>query len=70
MSSQNRFGYEWDTYTWMSPNYERQFLNWTSPLQPGDWEGKQVLDVGCGMGRNTYWPIENAVSNFPSHSMS
>ncbi len=57
MSSQDRFGYEWDTYTWMTPDYERQFRNWTHPLTPADWVGKRVLDAGCGMGRNTYWPM-------------
>lgn len=58
MSSQDRFGYEWDTYTWMTPDYERQFRNWTYPLTSEDWKGMQVLDAGCGMGRNTYWPMK------------
>ena len=21
------------------------------------WKGKDILDAGCGIGRNTYWPI-------------
>ncbi len=58
MSSQNRFGYEWDKYSWVTEDYEKQFLNWTSPLQPSDWVGKKVLDVGCGMGRNSFWPMK------------
>jgi SAM-dependent methyltransferase len=57
MSSQNRFGYEWNKYSWIAENYEKQFLNWTHPLTPDDWKGKRVLDVGCGMGRNSYWPL-------------
>lgn len=62
MSSQNRFGYEWDKYSWVTEDYEKQFLNWTSPTQPSDWEGKNVLDVGCGMGRNSFWPMKFGAS--------
>lgn len=57
MSSEQRFGYEWDHYSWMADNYEHQFRNWTHPLTPADWKGKKVLDAGCGMGRNSYWPM-------------
>ena len=42
----------------MSEKYEDQFLNWTSPLTPDFWKGKRVLDAGCGMGRNSYWPLK------------
>ncbi len=66
MSSQERFGYEWDKYTWMSPDYERQFRNWTHPLTPKDWEGARVLDAGCGMGRNSYWPMKYGASSVVS----
>ncbi len=41
----------------MSPSYERQFLNWTHPLAKESWAGKSFIDAGCGMGRNTYWPM-------------
>lgn len=58
MSSQNRFGYEWDKYSWITEDYEKQFLNWTTPVQPTDWIEKKVLDAGCGMGRNSYWPMK------------
>jgi SAM-dependent methyltransferase len=58
MSSSHRFGYEWDKYSWVTENYEKQFLNWTSPLTPAEWKGKTVLDVGCGMGRNSLWPLQ------------
>lgn len=58
MASEERFGYEWDNYSWVTPDYERQFRNWTHPLQPADWAGKRFMDAGCGMGRNSYWPMK------------
>jgi SAM-dependent methyltransferase len=55
--SPERFGYEWKTYAEMRPEYEEQFRLWTPHLDRDDWNGKVILDVGCGMGRNTYWPL-------------
>ena len=55
--SADRFGYEWDSYDEILPGHEEQFRRWTAPLSPQDWQGKQVLDVGCGMGRNSFWPL-------------
>src|SRR3989344_29512 len=63
MSSQHRFGYEWDRYAMMTPEYEGQFRNWTHPLTPLDWKGRRVLDAGCGMGRNSYWPLKWGASS-------
>lgn len=63
MSSQHRFGYEWDKYSWVAEDYEGQFINWTSPMTPDDWKGKTVLDAGCGMGRNSYWPMKWGASS-------
>jgi SAM-dependent methyltransferase len=54
--SPERFGYEWHEYSEMRPEYEVQFRRWSCHLQPADWVGKTFLDVGCGMGRNSYWP--------------
>ncbi len=58
MSSQERFGYEWDKYSHMSESYKDQFRNWVFLLGPEDFRGKKVLDAGCGMGRNSYWPLK------------
>jgi SAM-dependent methyltransferase len=55
--SPDRFGYEWKTYSEMRPEYQEQFRRWTVHLYPQDWAGKTFLDVGCGMGRNSYWPL-------------
>jgi len=56
--SPDRFGYEWDEYAEILPEHEDQFRRWTVPLSPADWPGKEFLDVGCGMGRNSYWPLK------------
>jgi SAM-dependent methyltransferase len=56
--SPDRFGYEWDVYAEILPEHEEQFRRWTAPLEPQDWQGKDFLDVGCGMGRNSYWPLK------------
>jgi SAM-dependent methyltransferase len=55
--SPDRFGFEWNVYSEMRPEYEEQFRRWTSHFGRGDWIGKAFLDVGCGMGRNSYWPM-------------
>lgn len=55
--SPDRFGYEWHNYSEMRAEYEEQFRRWTAHLQPEDWRGRRFLDVGCGMGRNSYWPM-------------
>jgi SAM-dependent methyltransferase len=75
MSSQHRFGYEWDRYSFLTPEYEEQFKNWTFPLTEADWKGKDFVDAGCGMGRNSYWPLKwgalSAVSfDFDERSVS
>lgn len=55
--SPERFGYEWDRYSEIRADYEEQFRRWTVHLGPEDWRGKSFLDVGCGTGRNSYWPM-------------
>jgi len=55
--SPDRFGYEWEAYSEIRPEYEEQFRRWTVHLAPGDWRDKSFVDVGCGMGRNSYWPM-------------
>ena len=55
--SPDRFGYEWNAYSEILPEYEEQFRRWTVHLAPAQWQGKSFLDVGCGMGRNSFWPM-------------
>src|SRR6185437_15720759 len=56
--SPERFGYEWGRYSKLAAEYELQFRNWTASLSPADWERKFFLDLGCGMGRNSLWPMK------------
>jgi SAM-dependent methyltransferase len=55
--SPDRFGYEWNEYSELRPEYEEQFRRWTAVIPQADWAGKSFLDVGCGMGRNSHWPM-------------
>lgn len=58
MSSPERFGYEWNKYSEIVPQYELQFSRWVYPLKKADFIGQTVLDAGCGMGRNSYWSLQ------------
>ena len=60
--SPTRFGYEWNRYSEIEPVYEEQFRRWTVHLTQEDWKNKYFLDVGCGMGRNSYWPMKYGAS--------
>jgi len=55
--SPDRFGYSWDRYSEVLPEHEEQFLRWTAPLGRENWRGLRFLDAGCGIGRNSYWPM-------------
>src|SRR5215469_1806707 len=55
--SPERFGYSWDRYAEVLPEHEEQFHRWTAPLERADWRGVRFLDAGCGIGRNSYWPM-------------
>lgn len=55
--SPDRFGYEWGEYAELVPIYEEQFKRWSVLIPESEWQGKTFLDVGCGMGRNSHWPL-------------
>ena len=55
--SPDRFGHSWNIFNEILPVHEEQFLRWTEGLEKSDWRGKSFLDVGCGIGRNSYWPM-------------
>ena len=48
------FGYEWKNFSKLFDIYEKQFLNWIYPIPPSFFEGKLVLDSGCGVGRHLF----------------
>jgi SAM-dependent methyltransferase/putative flippase GtrA len=55
--SPERFGYSWNIYSELRPEYEEQFRRWTEPIPPGEWRGRRFLDAGCGIGRNAFWAM-------------
>ena len=57
LGSSDRFAYEWSHYDTIIPEYEQQFLKWVSPLTKDFFQDKTILDAGCGIGRNSYWPL-------------
>ena len=47
------FGWEWNNFDEIRPEYHQQFLDWVAPLTPADFVGKRVLEGGCGKGRHS-----------------
>lgn len=43
------FGYSWTHYPKENPYTEAQWRDWVVPLTESDFEGKRVLDAGCGL---------------------
>lgn len=64
--SPERFGYSWNVYDQLLPEHREQFLRWTQALPPEYWRDKSVLDVGCGMGRNSYWAVSLGAASVTS----
>jgi SAM-dependent methyltransferase len=60
--STERFGYSWSNYDTILPEHEEQFRRWTQLIEPSWWQGKRFVDVGCGIGRNSYWPTTYGAS--------
>lgn len=55
LGSPERFGYEWSTYHEILPESREQLVRWMGSTGLDSVKGKDVMDVGCGMGRNPYW---------------
>lgn len=47
-----RFGYEWTHFSEIRPEYDEQMLGWIAPVGREAFEGRRVLDAGCGKGRH------------------
>jgi uncharacterized protein YbaR (Trm112 family) len=49
------FGYEWTQFSRMSSHYEQNFWHYFEGYSPDLFQGKLVLDAGCGSGRHSYY---------------
>lgn len=58
-----RFGYQWKKYAKVYRIQELQFLRWIHPFRRESFEGKDVCDAGCGMGRNSRWVAQYGVNS-------
>ncbi|MEP6820178.1 MAG: methyltransferase domain-containing protein [bacterium] len=47
------FGWQWQHFVQSDDLYADQFLGWIAPVAPEFFEGKVVLEGGCGKGRHT-----------------
>jgi SAM-dependent methyltransferase len=47
------FGWQWTHFTQENQKYEQQLLGWLQPVKPEFFQGKIVLEGGCGKGRHT-----------------
>src|SRR5260370_16361500 len=47
------FGWQWHHFSHNDDLYADQFLGWIAPVRPELFQGKVVLEGGCGKGRHT-----------------
>jgi 2-polyprenyl-3-methyl-5-hydroxy-6-metoxy-1,4-benzoquinol methylase len=55
--TQYQFGYEWNLYREILPLHKEQFCRWITPVTLSFFKDKTFMDAGCGIGRNSYWPL-------------
>lgn len=49
------FGYEWQAFSEMLPDYEANFRWYFERFRSEDFAGRLVLDAGCGTGRHAFY---------------
>lgn len=54
------FGYEWQAFSEILPDYETNFRWYFERFTPDAFKGMRVLDAGCGTGRHTYYVSQTA----------
>jgi SAM-dependent methyltransferase len=55
--SPDRFGYSWSIFSEILAEHREQFIRWSAALPRKVWKGAEILDAGCGIGRNTHWAM-------------
>jgi len=70
LGTPERFGYAWNIASKITEINEIQFLNWTKTIKNKKfWKNKNILDAGCGIGRNTFWPIKYGANSAVAFDM-
>ena len=64
------FGWQWQHFDEMHPEFEAQFLDWLEPITPEFFRGKRVLDAGCGTGRHSYFAARYGASEVVALDLS
>ena len=64
------FGWQWQHFVEMHPEFEAQFLDWVHPIRPEFFRGKRVLDAGCGIGRHAYYAASYGASEVVALDLS
>jgi len=49
----DKFGWSWQEFSHEDEKYDEEFLGWIAPVRPDFFQGKTVLEGGCGKGRHT-----------------
>jgi len=49
----DKFGWSWQEFSHEDAKYDEEFLGWIAPVRPDFFQGKAVLEGGCGKGRHT-----------------
>ena len=52
------FAFEWTHFSEMYPEWKSNFWNYMFPRTAQSFQGKRVLDAGCGMGRHAYYAAQ------------
>lgn len=64
------FGWQWQHFAEMHPEFEAQFLDWLHPIGKDFFQGKRVLDAGCGIGRHAYYAASYGASEVVAIDLS